>query len=370
MRLITLLGTRPELIRLSVFIKEADQYFEHILIHSGQNFSHNLNDIFFDEMKIRKPDYFLNVSGSNLGETIGNIIDRSYNLFVKIKPDCLFILGDTNSSLCSISAKRLKIPVFHVEAGNRCFDENVPEEINRRIIDHISDINMCYTENARRNLLNEGLKNGNIFVVGSPMPEVIKHYYPKILESNILNKLNLEKNKFFVFSMHREENIDHDKHLDQIVYALSMICDKYQLPIIFSVHPRTHLKLDRKNITLHSLIKRMPAMGFFDYCQLQINAFCVLSDSGSLSEEAAMLNFPAVSIRESTERQEALDKGNIVLGNLTSDRILESIHLAVNTHNSDNIIKPNDYLDDNVSIKMIKIIQSYTNIINKTVWFK
>ncbi len=370
LKLLTVVGTRPEVIRLSCMIKKLDKYFNHVLVHTGQNWDKNLYNVFFDEMKIRYPDHYLSVVGKNLGETVGNIISKTYDLFLKEKPDALLILGDTNSCLCTLSAKRLKIPVFHIEAGNRSFNENLPEEINRRIVDHISDINLCYSENARRNLIREGLRGDHVFVIGSPMTEVIETYKQDIKTSKILTKLDLVSKKFFVLSMHREENIDNDKSLNQLVESLDLVCEKYKLPIIFSTHPRTYKKLESKKIKLHPLIKSMPPFGYFDYCQLQTNALCVLSDSGSLYEEASILNFPAVSLRDSTERQEAIDKGTVILGNLNSNNIINSIDMTLDTFKLSNKIIPYDYMDNNVSMKVVKIIQGYTDIINKVIWFK
>lgn len=370
MRLVTVVGTRPEIIRLSRIIEFSDRFYDHILVHTGQNWAHNLNGIFFEEMGIRKPDFFLNVVGNNLGETMGNIISKSYDLFVDLKPDCLLILGDTNSSLCAISAKRLKIPIFHMEAGNRCFDQNVPEEINRKIVDHISDVNLCYTENSRRYLLAEGFRKEHIFVTGSPMTEVLDYYKKQIDSSNILERFDLKSKEYFLLSMHREENIDIKENFEQILKSLEKICESYSLPIIFSTHPRTNKKLQDHNIVLPELIKSMPALGFFDYCKLQINAKCVISDSGTVTEEASILNFPAVSFRTSTERPEGIDKGSIVISNIKSERVVESINLAIGTHDSLKLNIPLDYKDINISEKIIKVIQSYTPIINKVVWFK
>ncbi|QKF93567.1 UDP-N-acetylglucosamine 2-epimerase WecB-like protein [Fadolivirus algeromassiliense] len=370
MKLVTIVGTRPELIRLSRIINEADKYFDHILVHTGQNYDKQLNDIFFDEMKIRKPDYYLNVVGNNLGETMGNVISKSYDLFVKLMPDCLLILGDTNSALCAISAKRLKIPIFHMEAGNRCFDLNVPEEINRKIVDHISDVNLPYTENSRRYLLDEGVHGKYVFVTGTPLMEVLEYYKNDILNSNILNKLELKEKQYILLSCHREENIDIDKNFNELLSSLEAVCDKYNVPIIFSTHPRTKKKLQKNNVSLHPLIRSVEPFGFFDYCNLQLNALCVLSDSGSLSEEASILNFPAVSFRTSTERPEALDKGNIIIGNIKAQNVIDSINISIKMFDKSKNIKSLDYTDSNVSEKVIKIIQSYTPIINKTVWYK
>jgi UDP-N-acetylglucosamine 2-epimerase (non-hydrolysing) len=370
MKIITVLGTRPEIIRLSCMIKKLDTYFNHVLVHTGQNWDKNLYNIFFDQLNIRYPDHYLSVVGKDTGETVGNIINKTYKLFLKEKPDALLVLGDTNSGLCVYSAKRLKIPVFHIEAGNRSYNENLPEEINRRLIDHLSDINLCYSENARRNLNKEGIRAEHTFVIGSPLTEVVNVYKKQIYDSSILTTLKLSPQKYFVLSMHREENVDNDKVLKQLAISINKTCDTYKLPVIFSVHPRTMKKLELNKIKLNSLIRQMEPMGYFDYCKLQINAFCVLSDSGSLYEEASILKFPAVSLRDSTERQETIDKGNVIVGNVESSSILNSIKIIVDTHNIDNKTIPSDYIDDNVSTKVVKIIQGYTDIINKVVWYK
>lgn len=368
MKLAIIVGTRPEIIRLSRIIDFADKYFDMTLIHTGQNWSANLKDIFFEQMRIRQPDIYLNVVGNNLGETMGNIIAKSYDILKKLNPDCLLILGDTNSALCAISAKRLKIPIFHMEAGNRCYDQNVPEEINRKIVDHISDINLCYGENSRRYLLAEGFRRDHVFVTGSPMKEVLDYYKKDINDSNILNKLNLKKHNYFLLSIHREENIDIDKNLIKVLKCLEHLCDHYKKTILFSVHPRTKNKIKQKNIKFNKLIRCVEAMGFFDYVKLQQSSYCVISDSGTISEESSILNFPAVSFRTSTERPEALDAGSIVLGNLDNNRLLESVRLAIDTLKYNKI---SEYYDvDNVSSKTLKIIQSYVPIINKFIWMK
>jgi len=369
MKLAIVVGTRPEIIRLARIIDLAPKFFEVVLIHTGQNWDKNLKDIFFEQMKIKQPDYYLDVVGKNLGETMGNIIAKSYELFSEIKPDCLLILGDTNSALCAISAKRLKIPIFHMEAGNRCFDQNVPEEINRKIIDHISDINLCYCENSRKYLLAEGARKDHVIVTGTPLTEVLVYHEKDIQESLILEKINVAPKEYFVLSMHREENVDNPKKFADIINSINLIAEKYQKPIIFSTHPRTKLKLISNNIVLHPLINSIEPIGLFDYCKLQKNSFCVLSDSGSVSEECAILNFPAVSLRDSTERPEAVEKGNIVLGNISNDTIINSIELATSLVPNRNVM-PYDYQDLNVSAKILKIIQGYTPIVNKTVWSK
>jgi UDP-N-acetylglucosamine 2-epimerase len=370
LKIATIVGTRPEIIRLSEIIKLADQCFNHVLIHTGQNYDYTLNEIFFQELDIRKPDFFLNVVGKNLGETIGNVISKSYDILLLEKPDALLVLGDTNSVLCTIAAKRLKIPIFHMESGNRCFDQNVPEEINRKISDHISDINLAYTENSRRYLLSEGFRKDHVFVTGSPLYEVLLKHLDQINNSKILKKLNLEKNNYFIVSAHREENIDVSNNFLLLVESLNAVAEKYKMPIIFSTHPRTKKQIEDKNIQFHNLIINLPPFGFFDYIHLQKNAFCVLSDSGTISEESAMMEFPAVSIRTSTERPEAIDTGSIVLGGITKKEILNSIDIAIETNNLNNMILPIEYKIIDVSSKIIRIIQSYTSIVNKVIWDK
>lgn len=371
LKLMTIMGTRPEIIRLSEIIKKADKYFDHVLVHTGQNWDYTLNQVFFEDLEIREPDYYLNSVGETLGDTIGNIIAKSYEVLLKEKPDALLLLGDTNSALSAIAAKRLKVPIFHMEAGNRCFDQNLPEEINRKIVDHISDINLPYTENSRRYLLSEGFRKEHIFVTGSPMTEVLELNLHKIENSDILNKLNLEKGKYIVLSSHREENVDKEETFNNLVESINAVAEKYNLPIIFSVHPRTRKKLEERNIKFNPLVQEMKPFGFFDYCNLQKNSFCVLSDSGTLSEESAILEFPAISIRTSTERPEVIDKGNIILAGVKKDEILSSLEIATEMFKTDKKnIKPYDYLDDNVSDKVIKVIRSYTNIVNRVIWGK
>jgi UDP-N-acetylglucosamine 2-epimerase (non-hydrolysing) len=371
MRVMTIVGTRPEIIRLSAVIKAFDKFFEHILVHTNQNWDYNLNEIFFEELELRKPDYILNVVGKDLGETIGNIIAKSYELMKEVKPDALLILGDTNSALSAISAKRLKIPIFHMEAGNRCFDQNVPEEINRKIVDHISDINLPYTEHSRRYLLSEGFRKEHIFVTGSPMPEVLNYYREKIESSKVLEEFGLKRSEYILVSAHREENIDIEKNFLSLVDSLNKVAEEFKMPLIYSTHPRTWKKIEEKKIKFNPLIKNFRPFGFFEYNKLQQNAFCVLSDSGTLSEESSILNFPAVLIRTSTERPEVLDKGSIVIGGITPDEVISSIYLATESFKlQPSNIRPMDYNDLNVSLKVVKIIQSYTKIINKVVWNK
>lgn len=372
LKLMTIVGTRPEIIRLSEVIKKCDQYFNHILVHTGQNWDYTLNEIFFKELELRKPDYCLDTVGENLGETIGNIIAKSFKLFEEVKPHALLILGDTNSALSAIAAKRLKIPIFHMEAGNRCFDQNVPEEINRKIVDHISDINLPYTEHSRRYLLSEGIRKEYIFVTGSPMPEVLNNYRDNINESRILAELKLEKNEYILVSAHREENLDIEENFLNLVDSLNSVAAEFKLSIIYSTHPRSWKKIEEKKIKFNPLIRKLKPFGFIDYNKLQQNAFCVLSDSGTLSEESAILNFPAVLIRTSTERPEVLDKGSIIIGGNKSKDVIQSICISVGLFkmlDNKNIL-PVDYKDINVSMKVVKIIQSYTKIIKKNIWQK
>lgn len=372
MKVITVIGTRPEIIRLSAVVKACDKHFKHILVHTGQNWDYTLNEIFFKELEIRKPDYYLDAVGENLGETIGNIISKSYNLFREVNPEALLILGDTNSALSAISAKRLKIPIFHMEAGNRCFDQNVPEEINRKIVDHISDINLPYTEHSRRYLLSEGIRKEYIFVTGSPMPEILNNYSESIKESKVLIKLKLKKSKYILVSAHREENIDIEDNFLNLVNSLNSVAEEFKLPVIYSTHPRSCKKIEERKIKFNPSIRKLKPFGFIDYNKLQQNAFCVLSDSGTLSEESAILNFPAVLIRTSTERPEVLDKGSIIIGGIKSEEVIQAVYSAVEMFGvMDNAnILPVDYQDTNVSMKVVKIIQSYTKIVNRNIWNK
>ncbi|MFV8322655.1 non-hydrolyzing UDP-N-acetylglucosamine 2-epimerase [Flavobacterium sp. LB3P21] len=369
LKVATILGTRPEIIRLAECIKKCDVYFDHVLIHTGQNYDYELNEIFFEDLGLRKPDYFLNVAGNHLGETIGNVISKSYEILSKELPDALLVLGDTNSVLSTIAAKRLKIPIFHMEAGNRCFDQNVPEEINRKISDHISDINLTYTENSRRYLLSEGFRKDHVFVTGSPLKEVLLKYKEQILNSDVVSRLGLKDQQYIVVSAHREENIDLDNHFEILAESLNQVAEKYQMPVIFSTHPRTKNRIEKNKIKFHPLISNVPPLGFFDYVQLQKNAFVVLSDSGTISEESAMMGFPAVSIRTSTERPEAIDAGTIVLGGITTDQVLNAIEISRGLFDI-NIELPKEYEVTNTSARVIKAIQSYTSIINKVIWDK
>lgn len=367
----TIVGTRPEIIKLSEIIKKCDKYFEHILVHTGQNYDYELNQVFFEDLGIRQPNFYLNVVGNNLGQTMGNVLAKSYELMVREQPDALLVLGDTNSCLSVISAKRLKIPIFHMEAGNRCFDENLPEEINRRIVDHTSDVNLCYTEHARNYLNWEGVPKDRTFVVGSPMAEVLKVNKSKIDESLVLETLGLIKGRYILLSAHREENIDIEDNFIALMNAVNAMAENYNLPVIYSTHPRSKKYIEQREFIFHTNVRSLQPFGFADYIHLQQNSFCVVSDSGTIAEEASYFKFPAVSVRTSTERPEALDKGNIVIGSITTEQVLQAVDLAVELNAQGDIGEnvPN-YSDENVSTKIVKLIQSYTGIVNKMVWRK
>lgn len=376
LKVMTVIGTRPEIIRLSEVIKKCDKYFEHILVHTGQNYDYTLNQIFFEDLGLRQPDYYLDAVGSDLGETIGNIIAKSYKLISEVKPDAFLVLGDTNSALAAISAKRLKVPIFHMEAGNRCFDENLPEETNRRIVDHIADVNLCYSEHARRYLNSEGTAKERTYVTGSPMAEVLTANMEKIMASSVLEKLGLEKGKYILLSAHREENIDNEKNFFALMEAVNQMAETYQMPIIYSTHPRSKKFIELRGFKFHPLVRSLEPFGFSDYNHLQMNAFCVVSDSGTLPEESSYFNakgypFPAVCIRTSTERPEAIDKGNFILGSITTDYVLQAVDMATTMHEAGDFgVEVPNYVDENVSTKVVKIIQSYTGIVNKMVWRK
>ncbi|MCQ2530186.1 MAG: UDP-N-acetylglucosamine 2-epimerase (non-hydrolyzing) [Lachnospiraceae bacterium] len=373
LKLMTIVGTRPEIIRLAETIKACDKYFDHILVHTGQNYDYKLNQIFFEDLELREPDYYLEVAGGTgtLGDTMGAIIAKSYNLMAEVKPDAVLVLGDTNSALSAISAKRLKIPIFHMEAGNRCWDWNVSEMINRKIVDHIADINMPYTENSRRYLLEEGIDGKTVFVTGSPMRELLEKYKDRIDASKALEELGVEPGKYILVSAHREENIDLEENFYSLMNALNDVAEKYQMPVIYSTHPRSRKFIEKRNFTFHPLVRTMEPFGFFDYNKLQKNAFCVLSDSGTLSEESAMSRFPGVLIRTSTERPEALDMGSVVLGGIDTETMEQAIEVAVSINkDGDNFELNADYCQLNVSLKVVKTIQSYTDIVNRTVWLK
>lgn len=371
LKLMTIVGTRPEIIRLSEVIKCADKYFDHILVHTGQNYDYTLNQIFFDDLQLRQPNFFLESVGGNLGETMGKIIAKSFTLMQEQKPDAILVLGDTNSALSAISAKRLKIPIFHMEAGNRCWDWNVSEMINRKIVDHISDINLPYTEHSRRYLLEEGIDGKTIFVTGSPMPEVLAAHSKEIENSDVLSRLGLSAGKYILLSAHREENIDTEENFMSLMNAVNRIAENTQLPIIYSTHPRSKKYIESRNFVFNPLVQTLQPFGFLDYNKLQKNAYCVLSDSGTLSEESAILGFAGVLIRTSTERPEVLDKGTVVIGGIKGDDVQQAMELAIAMRdNQEPVVMPLDYADHNVSVKVIKIIESYTKIVNETIWLK
>lgn len=371
LKLMTVVGTRPEIIKMSAIIKKCDKYFEHTLVHTGQNYDYTLNEVFFKDLNLREPDYYLGVVGENLGQTMGNVIARSYELMTEIKPDAVIVLGDTNSCLCVISAKRLKIPVFHMEAGNRCKDENLPEEVIRRIVDVTSDVNLCYSEHARRYILDSGVKPEYTFVVGSPTAEVLKGYLNQINESSILDQLSLKSGKYILLSIHREENIDIEANFFSLMNSINVMAETYNMPIIYSCHPRSKKNIDQKEFKFDSRVILSQPFGFFDYNKLQQQAFCVVSDSGTLPEESAFFHFPAISVRTSSERPEAIDKGVFTIGSVTSEQILQAVNMAVEMNKEGSFASEVPaYVDDNVSTKVVKIIQSYTSIINKMIWKK
>lgn len=376
LKIMTIVGTRPEIIRLAATIKKCDKYFDHILVHTGQNYDYELNQIFFDDLGLRAPDYYLDSVGLHLGETIGNIISKSYDLMNKVKPDALLILGDTNSCLSAISAKRLHIPIFHMEAGNRCFDECLPEETNRRIVDHIADVNLCYSEHARRYLNSEGTAKERTYVIGSPMAEVLQNNLEQINASKILGKLGLEKSKYILLSAHREENIDNEDNFFNLMNAINELARKYDMPILYSCHPRSAKFIEQRKFKFDKRVIQNKPLGFHDYNCLQMNAFVVVSDSGTLPEESSFFlslgnPIPAICIRTSTERPEAIDKGNFIIAGITTDQVLQAVDTAVNMNkNGDLGVPVPDYGDRNVSSKVIKIIQSYTGIVDKIVWKK
>jgi UDP-N-acetylglucosamine 2-epimerase (non-hydrolysing) len=372
LKVVTIVGTRPEIIRLSRTIAKLDKYCEHTLVHTGQNYDYELNQIFFDDLSIRAPDVFLECAGKSAADTMAQVIAKSDEMFAKVAPDALLILGDTNSALSAVSAKRRKIPIFHMEAGNRCFDMRVPEEINRKIVDHISDINMPYTDIAREYLLNEGLKPEFIIKTGSPMDEVLSYYSDKIQASDVVSRLDLKQREYFVVSVHREENVDSDTNIHKYVKVLNTLAEKYQLPIIVSTHPRTRKKIDALNLKFDPLVQLLKPLGFSDYVRLQCDAKLVLSDSGTITEESSILNFSALNIREAHERPEGFEEGSVMFTGMEIDRILQGIEIledqSTGSERSINIVK--DYIAPNVSDKVIRTITSYTDYVNKFVWKK
>lgn len=370
-KVMTIVGTRPEIIKMSEIIKKCELYFEHILVHTGQNYDYTLNEVFFKELGLRAPDYYLGVVGDNIGQTMGNVISKSYELMAEIRPDAVIVLGDTNSCLSVLSAKRLRIPIFHMEAGNRCKDENLPEEVIRRIVDVTSDVNLCYSENARKYILDSGVKPEYTFVVGSPMTEVLNNNINNINSSTVLETLDLRPGKYILLSAHREENIDIEKNFFSLMEAVNIMAQTYDMPILYSCHPRSKKFIELRGFKFDKRVIQHQPLGFFDYNKLQQNAFCVVSDSGTVPEECAYFKFPAVSIRTSTERPEAMEKGVFTIGSITSEQVLQAVDLAVSMNSNGDVggVVPS-YVEDNVSAKVVKIIQSYVGIINKMVWKK
>lgn len=372
LKVLTLVGTRPELIKMSRVIVAMDRHFNHILVHSGQNFDYELNQVFFDDLEIRKPDYFLNVASDTVAKTIANVLVNIDEVLEREKPDAMLIYGDTNTCLAVISAKRKKIPVFHMEAGNRCFDERVPEELNRKVVDHLSDINIVLTEHARRYLLQEGLRPETIFKSGSHMKEVLDYYKPKIQKSSILNDLNLKEKNYFLVSIHREENVDNEENLLEMIQSLRDLVSAYQVPVIVSTHPRTKKRIESYGIKESDVIRFLKPFGFLDYIHLQLNAKCVVSDSGTITEESAILKFPAITIRNTHERPEGMDSGVLILSGLKSSEVLESVKISLDIHSKKGFLKEdvNDYFVDDVSSKIVNLVQSYTGYVNRVVWKK
>lgn len=373
-KVMTIVGTRPEIIKLSRVMAELDNCVEHILVHTGQNYDFELNEIFFNDLGVKKPDYFLNAVGKTTAETIGNILIKSDEIFEKIMPDAVLVYGDTNSCLSVIAAKRRQIPIFHMEAGNRCFDQRVPEELNRKIVDHLSDVNMPLTEQARDYLIREGLKPETIIKTGSCMQEILNFYRPQIDNCKILSKLDLIKGEYFIVSIHREENVDYPDNLKKLVDSLNAIANKYKYPVIVSTHPRTQKRLDeiKTDLKSNALVYYMKPIGFFEYISLQENATCVISDSGTITEESSILNFPAIMVRMAHERPEGMDEGTVVMTGIERERILESIDIIVSqfARNNQSVKIINDYNVENVSIKVVRIILSYIDYVNRTVWRK
>jgi UDP-N-acetylglucosamine 2-epimerase (non-hydrolysing) len=366
MKVMTIVGTRPEIVKLACVIPELDKYTEHMLVHTGQNYDYELNEIFFDGMGIRKPDIFMNAAGKDAAETIGNVIIKSDELLKKHKPDAVLLYGDTNSCLSVISAKRNKIPVFHMEAGNRCFDQRVPEEINRKVVDHLSDINMTITEHARRYLVAEGIRPETVIKVGSSIKEVLAKNGQSIDDSDVLDRLGLTPKGYFLLSTHREENVDSEKNFADLVDSIDAICTTYKMPVIFGVHPRTQKLIDARHVRLHDLVRPMKPLGFADYIKLQQNAFCVISDSGTITEESSLLGFPAITVRQAHERPEGMDEGTLIMTGLDKETVLDSIKVVTSTRMP--IVK--DYDADDVAQKVVRIIMSYTGYINRTIWRK
>jgi UDP-N-acetylglucosamine 2-epimerase len=373
LKVMTIVGTRPELIKMSRVIAEFDKYTQHVLVHTGQNFDYELNQVFFDDLDIRKPDYFLAAVGNNAAQTIARVIEKADEVLEKEKPDALLLYGDTNSCLSVIAAKRRKIPVFHMEAGNRCFDQRVPEELNRKVLDHLSDINLVLTEHARRYLLAEGIPADRIIKTGSHMQEVLGHYMPRITTSDVLDRLNLKQQGYFLLSAHREENVDSSENLQDLLNTLQALVNQYAMPVIVSTHPRTRQRLEKLGMDgLDSRIQFLKPFGFFDYIKLQIEAFCILSDSGTITEEASLLNLPAVTIRNSHERPEGMDEGTLIMCGLKTERVLDAVRVVTQQNKVSeriaNVVL--DYQGGSVSQKILRVVSSYTDYVNRVVWSK
>lgn len=372
-KVMTIVGTRPELIKMSRVIAELDQHVDHLLVHTGQNYDYELNGLFFEDLGIRNPDYFLEAVGDNAAQTIARVIEKSDAILEKEKPDAVLLYGDTNSCLAVIAAKRRKIPVFHMEAGNRCFDQRVPEELNRKVLDHLSDINLVLTEHARRYLIAEGIRPETIIKTGSHMQEVLEYYMPQIEKSDILNKLGLKSNQFFIVSAHREENIDSPQNMQDIIQTLNALAQEYKVPVIVSTHPRTKKKLDSMELgRLNPSVQFLKPFGFCDYIKLQMEALCVVSDSGTISEEASILNLPAITIRNSHERPEGMDVGAVIMSGLKKDRVLDAVKVIVTQHvkNKRVMYAVADYEGGPVSKKILRVVLSYVDYVNRTVWSK
>lgn len=368
MKVMTIVGTRPEIIKLACVIKELDKYTDHILVHTGQNYDYELNQVFFEDLGLRAPDVYMDAAGENAAETIANVIAKSDKLFKEYKPDAVLLYGDTNSCLAVISAKRNKIPVFHMEAGNRCFDERVPEELNRKVLDHLSDINMTLTEHARRYLIAEGIRPETIIKTGSSMQEVFEMNKEKITQSTVLERLNLKEKEYFVLSAHREENVDNEKNFINLLNSINKVAEVYKMPIVFSAHPRTRKKIEAMNFKFNDLVKYMKPLGFNDYNKLQQNAFCVISDSGTITEESSLLGFPAITIRQAHERPEGMDEGTLIMSGVEEEGILDAIKVVTDQNIRMNPVK--DYQVPHLASKVVRIILSYTDYINRTVWKK
>lgn len=366
MKVMTIVGTRPEIIKLACVIKELDKYTEHILVHTGQNYDYELNQVFFEDLGLRAPDVYMDAAGENAAETIANVISKSDKLFKEYKPDAVLLYGDTNSCLAVISAKRNKIPVFHMEAGNRCFDERVPEELNRKVLDHLSDINMTLTEHARRYLIAEGIRPETIIKTGSSMEEVFAMNKEKIAQSDIISKLGLKEKEYFVLSAHREENVDNEKNFINLLNSINKVAEVYNMPIVFSAHPRTRKKIEAMNFKFNELVKYMKPLGFNDYNKLQQNAFCVISDSGTITEESSLLGFPAITIRQAHERPEGMDEGTLIMSGVEEKGILDAIKVVTDQNVKMNQVA--DYKAPYLASKVVRIILSYTDYVNRTVW--